>query len=141
PSLAVSDRSVGACITTSRQPSSPEALYLYIASKSRRQRGAVYRVTYAGEFLLDHWNPEFEACRALLAQGLTGKLEGWRPSGDFPGLILDIEKGAKLTVRESVTESVKITKWFPADEDAVCRHRGEAPAARSVAVAGVVATD
>jgi hypothetical protein len=54
-------------------------------------RGPVYRVLYADEVLLEHWNPEFEACRALLARGITGKLETWRPGGSFPAQILDIE--------------------------------------------------
>jgi hypothetical protein len=76
-------------------------------------RGPVYRVMYAGEVLLEHWNPEFEACRTLLARAITGKLETWRPGGTYPALILDIEKAAKLTVEESDTVSVRITPWKP----------------------------
>jgi hypothetical protein len=76
-------------------------------------RGPVYRVMYAGEVLLEHWNPEFEACRALLARGITGKLETWRPGGSFPAQILDIESAAKLTVEESDTVSVRIVPWKP----------------------------
>jgi hypothetical protein len=76
-------------------------------------RGPVYRVMYAAEVLLEHWNPEFEACRALLARGITGKLETWRPGGSFPAQTLDIEKTAKLTVEESDTVSVRMVRWKP----------------------------
>jgi hypothetical protein len=68
---------------------------------------------YAGEVLLEHWDPEFEACRALLARGITGKLEIWRLGGTYPALILDVEKAAKLTVEESDTVSVRIVPWKP----------------------------
>jgi hypothetical protein len=76
-------------------------------------RVPIYLVMYAGEVLLEHWNPEFEACRALLARGITGKLETWRPGGTYPALILDIQKAAKLTVEESDTVSVRIVPWKP----------------------------
>jgi hypothetical protein len=76
-------------------------------------RGPVYRVMYADEVLLEHWNPEFEACRALIARGITGKLETWPPGGTYPALILDIEKAARLTVEESDTVSVRIVPWKP----------------------------
>jgi hypothetical protein len=76
-------------------------------------RGPVYRAMYAGEVLLEHWNPEFEACRALLARGITGKLETWRPGQTSPAQILDIEKAAKLTVEESDSVSMRVVPWKP----------------------------
>jgi len=80
----------------------------------RGERGQSYRVHYQGAVLIDEtWNPEFEACRALLARGVTGRLEVWRPRGTFPGLILDIEKATKLTVEESATVSARIVPWMP----------------------------
>jgi hypothetical protein len=81
-------------------------------------RGPVYRVMYADEVLLEHWDPEFEACRALLARGITGKLETWRPDGTYRTLILDIEKAAGLTVKEPAAESVRIVPWVPFAGDA-----------------------
>jgi hypothetical protein len=43
-------------------------------------RGPVYRVTYAGEVLIEACRcPLFDSCRALLARGITGRLESWRP--------------------------------------------------------------
>ena len=45
---------------------------------SQGERGQRYRATYAGAVLVDSSrNPEFDACRALLARGITGKLETW----------------------------------------------------------------
>ena len=49
-------------------------------------RGQRYRVTYAGEVLSEStWNPEFQACRAPLARGITGKLQVWRPGKAYWG--------------------------------------------------------
>jgi hypothetical protein len=43
------------------------------------EAGQRYRVNYAGNILVDSSRyPEFDACRALLALGLTGKVEVWR---------------------------------------------------------------
>src|SRR5262245_29994958 len=45
----------------------------------RGDRGQYYRVHYRGAPLIDEtWNPEFEACRALSARGIAGRLEVWR---------------------------------------------------------------
>ena len=42
----------------------------------RGERGQYYRVYFEGAVLIeDTWNPEFEACRALVARGITGRLE------------------------------------------------------------------
>ena len=39
-------------------------------------RGYRYRVTFAGSVLIKNTrNPEYDACRALLAKGVTGRLE------------------------------------------------------------------
>ena len=43
------------------------------------EHGRRCRVTYAGETLVEgRRNPIFDACRALLARGITGRLEVWR---------------------------------------------------------------
>ena len=40
----------------------------------RGERGQYYRVHYDGSVLIDEtWNPELEACRALLARGIVGQ--------------------------------------------------------------------
>ena len=59
-----------------------------------RSTGARYRVTYLGETLIESArDPEFEACRALLANGVTGTLVTYSPGSSVPRMKVDIEKG------------------------------------------------
>jgi hypothetical protein len=77
-------------------------------------RGPIYRVTHAGQVLLEASRcPEFDAARALLTMGITGSVQVWRPGGTFPSMTLDIAKAAKMTVEESATASVRLTRWVP----------------------------
>ena len=47
------------------------------------KRGQQYSVTYLGSLLVESTrNPEFDACRALRARGITGE---WCRSGDAEG--------------------------------------------------------
>ncbi len=65
---------------------------LHYKPKSRR-----YSVSFEGrELVSDSFDPEFDACRALLAKGITGRLETWREGTPYPCMILDIELAAKL---------------------------------------------
>jgi hypothetical protein len=58
-----------------------------------------HRLMHAGEVLLKGCRcPIFEACRALLARGITGRLEVWRPDRPLADVRLNIEKGAGFTV-------------------------------------------
>jgi hypothetical protein len=72
----------------------------------RGERGQYYRVYFEGAVVIeDTWNPEFEACRALVARGVTGRLETWRADKPYPGLIFpDIAEGARWTVVENPKE-------------------------------------
>ncbi len=62
--------------------------------------------TFAMHVLIeDSWNPEFEACRVLVARGITGRLETWRTGKTHPDMIApDIEEGARWTVVEKDKE-------------------------------------
>ncbi len=63
--------------------------------------GARFRVTHNGATLIESSrDPEHDACRALLALGLSGTLETYFPGGTVARMRLDIEQGAKLTVSE-----------------------------------------
>src|SRR5262245_39728498 len=106
----------------------------------RGERGQYYRVYFRDDVLIeDTWNPEFEACRALVARGVTGRLEVMRPSADFPdrlirGLIFpDIEEGARWTVVENDKEGPVIRRWVPypdhLHQDAVSASTRLSPAA------------
>ena len=76
--------------------------------------GPRYRVTFNGAVLVENArDPEHEACRALLAQGITGKLETYFPGGAVARMRLDIEKAADLTVSEGCKTGLKRIRWQP----------------------------
>ena len=76
--------------------------------------GARFRVTYLGATLIESaGDPEFEACRALLARGITGTLVTYSPGGSVPRMRVDIEKGAKLTTVESAKDGPRFARYRP----------------------------
>jgi hypothetical protein len=89
------------------------------------QRGQLYLVRHDGAVLdAGSRNPEFDACRLLLAKGMSGKVQVWHQGAVFPAMRLDIEKGARLTVEESDRIGPRLARWYPRSEevnpDAVC---------------------
>jgi hypothetical protein len=77
--------------------------------------GQRYRATHDGDVLVgSSRNPEFDACRALLALGLTGKVEVLRPGSAFPAMRIDIECGARLTIIETERLGPRQSRWRPA---------------------------
>jgi hypothetical protein len=59
-------------------------------------------------------DPEHEACRVLLARGITtGKITFRHASDGMVGMIMDIEKGAGLTVEESENRGLRVAKYRP----------------------------
>jgi hypothetical protein len=101
------------------------------------EQGQRYRVTYAGETLVEgRRNPIFDACRALLARGITGRLEVWRSGKASADMQLDIERGAGLAICETATESLRVVPWRPwrprpdiTSQDVVSRRSVQPPAA------------
>jgi hypothetical protein len=88
------------------------------------ERGPVYRVMYAGEVLRARARcPLFEACRALLAKGITGRLELWRPGKTTFDVACDVEVGAQHTIIETAEVSLRLAKWAPVSPEAICRLR------------------
>jgi hypothetical protein len=78
------------------------------------ENGLRYRVTYAGETLVEgRRNPIFDACRALLARGITGRLEVWRQGKRSADMQLDIERGALFAIWETTTLSLRLVPWHP----------------------------
>ena len=78
------------------------------------EHGRRYRVTYAGETLVEgRRNPIFDACRALLARGITGRLEVWRRGKTIADMQLDIERDARLAILETATETLRVVPWRP----------------------------
>jgi hypothetical protein len=81
-------------------------------SEGLTEHGQRYRVTYAGETLIEgRRNPIFDACRALLARGITGRFEVWRRGKESADMQLDIERGADLAICETATESLRVVPW------------------------------
>jgi hypothetical protein len=75
-------------------------------------------MTHAGKVLIESTrNPEFDACRALLARGITGRLEVWRPGRVSADMRLDIERGARLTIRETDDRGLRLVRWEPFSTD------------------------
>src|SRR5262245_12917254 len=82
------------------------------------QRGQLYLVRHAGAVLVASTrSPEFDACRLLLAKGISGKVEVWHEGAVFPAMRLDIEKGASLTVEESDRVGPRFARWYPRSEE------------------------
>jgi hypothetical protein len=76
--------------------------------------GARYRVTYLGETLIESTrDPAFEACRALLARGIVGKLVTYSPGSSVPRLRVDIEKGSKLMTIDNANDGPRFGRYRP----------------------------
>ena len=107
-------------------------------------RGHRYCVIYAGGVLIGNTrNPEYDACRVLLAMGITGRLEIWHPGVAYPASAIDIERGARWTILETERESPRIVRWrsFLVTESgtAVSARAGGSPAATSAMAAPTLA--
>ena len=107
----------GACVmpVTFREEHMQITHRITIEPISRGARGERYRATYAGAVLIESSrSPEFDACRALLAQGITGKMQvWWRGGSSFPAMTLDIERGAELTVEETDQRGLRLVPYRP----------------------------
>jgi hypothetical protein len=108
----------------------------------RGDRGQYYRVHYRGAPIIDEtWNPEFEACRALLARGIVGRLEVWRIGKSHPDMLVpDIAKAAEWTVKENETHGPRFVRWKPLPEDLSQNVVSRAPGIPPAAVLGSAAT-
>jgi hypothetical protein len=125
------------------RPASEHAMIhrIYIEPTTLGHRGHRYRVTYADSLLIESTrNPEYDACRALMAKRITGRLEVWRVGTTFAASSIDIERGAGWTVSETEERSLRLVSWQPfnagRDQDAVSRGGGRA---RTATVCGSVA--
>jgi hypothetical protein len=107
-------------------PRNSSATRVEIERTNLTERGQRYRMMYAGEILAEgRRNPIFDACRALLARGITGRLEVWRRGKPSADMQLDIERGAGLAIEESDKKSIRLRRWVPMP---LSRARGETTA-------------
>jgi hypothetical protein len=83
-----------------------------------RQHYYHYDVEIDGEVVRDAWEPAFECARVLAAKGITGSITFIDGVTGKPRFTLtDIEKGAKLTVRENRRDGPCLCKWQPFPND------------------------
>lgn len=84
-----------------------------IEPRGYSNRGPVYRVLFNGTELIDRTvRPAADACRALVALGLTGAAEMWgegKHRMTFPA----IERAALLTTSEGEMSGPKVVKYVP----------------------------
>jgi hypothetical protein len=92
---------------------SSQTHYAWIERTRCTSKWALYKVTFQGEVLCeDTTDPELEGCRALLARGISGRVQ-FQLVGCAPGLSMDIVKGAKLCAVETDSKSAHFAKWQP----------------------------
>jgi len=96
-----------------------------------------YRATFNGEEIVARsWDPEFAACRALKARGLTGRVEFFRVDVLHPYLVVrDLAEGAGLRAYEDEAHTPTLRKWQPFDLDGVVPEPAVTAAARRPALA------
>ena len=90
----------------------------YLAARAPSRTGSERDVYYLYDLAIDgeaivtgSRTPEFDACRILLARGLTGKLVIFDSTTTKLRLTVDIEAGAKLTVIENRKAGPRLAKW------------------------------
>ena len=77
-------------------------------------RGYLYDVILNGEVICTSRDPQYAACRALVALGLRGEARFWRPGRPtHDSCIRDIEKGALLFTREGANDGPRVAKYAP----------------------------
>ena len=105
-------------------PPNSSATRVEIERTNLTENGQRYRVMCAGEILAEgRRNPIFDACRALLARGITGRLEVWRRGRTSADMQLDIERGARFAIRETTTLSLRLVPghpWWRTDDRPEC---------------------
>jgi hypothetical protein len=87
---------------------------IIVAQCPRRKNGSFnpdFMAWYEGKLIVAaSREPLLDACRVLLARGLSGPVEMWDRLRSFPRLQITIEIGADLTVEESGA-GPRFRKW------------------------------
>ena len=104
-------------MTTNTIRATVERLYpVKLPNGTVRTRPGRYSLTIdaTGEVIIpDAKCPTLDACRVLVARGVTGTLEVWWKGATFAATRTNIEKGALWTVQETPTVGPRFIKWRP----------------------------
>jgi len=96
--------------------------------------GRVWHVEFDGEIVVvGSRDPECDLARALLARGITGTVTILDGNTGKPRTFVNIEKAARLTVREDRADGPRFVKWRPMPQIARERCEGRSPAGGSYA--------
>ena len=96
------------------------------------RRGERYDVHFNGELIVIRSRiPELDLARALLAKSNAGKVTVVDGVTGKPRSIIDIEKAAKLTVREDRRRGPVFVNWRPLPETLRQSDEGRAPTAET----------
>ncbi len=80
---------------------------------ARPDEAQKWNATYLGKPLVTRVRvPSFSSCRALLAMGITGRVNFRHEGSDIIAFWMDIEKGAGLTVQEN-DQGIRIVPYRP----------------------------
>lgn len=72
---------------------------------------STFTVWYKDKILIPYTrSPEFDACRELLSQGITGKLFTRHKGSNIVSFVLDIRKAAELTILEGAKRP-RFAEW------------------------------
>ena len=71
-----------------------------------------YRIHFRGELLLVSWDPGFDACRRLLADGYAGHLQTRWAGAKHAAMRMTIAAGAMRATYDGAS-GVRIVKWRP----------------------------
>ena len=108
---------------------------VYIRELKISKRGPLYEARLGsptGPILVESTlEPALAGSRALLARGITGRLEMWDGLRPFPRMIADIESAAALTVREDRGTSATFVRFKPLSPATGVRFSAETPAQTS----------
>lgn len=74
---------------------------IWLAVSRRTSERTFYDATFRGEHLVTSRDPEFAACRALLARGFTGELRTRWVGARHDAMVLDIEHAARRSTFDS----------------------------------------
>jgi hypothetical protein len=105
---------ISAVASDDKQPQKPVEHRIDVERTHYTSTGARYRVTYLGEKLIEGARtPLFDACRALLAKGITGTLVMYSPGSSVHRAKVDIEEGAQLMVAEGDKAGPRLARYRP----------------------------